>query len=50
MVERRERWSHLPGAPFAIRRFVTRLPIVEGAAYGTNMKERRILSDRRRTK
>ena len=45
--ERRKIWAHLKGQPFAIRRFVVRTPLIEGAAYGTQMVERRVLSDRR---
>lgn len=47
MKERREIWSHLGGQPFAIRRFTTRPPLTEGAAYGAEMVERRKLPDRR---
>ena len=47
MKERRKIWKHLKGEPFAIRRFSTRFPIIEGAAYGTEMVERRKLPDRR---
>ena len=45
--ERRTIWSHLQGAPFAIRRFTTRPPLVDGAAYGVEMIERRKVPDRR---
>ncbi len=48
-MERREVWAHL-GGMFAIRRTATRHPLVEGAAYGTEMVERRVIPDRRRTK
>jgi hypothetical protein len=45
-VERREMLAHL-GGMFAIRRFVAWSPMTEGAAYGTEMVERRKLPDRR---
>lgn len=50
MIERRKLWEGLsiPYAPvFAIRRWSTHPPLIEGAAYGTQMVERRVLPDRR---
>ena len=47
--ERRKVWAHLEGSPFAIRRFVVRKPLTEGAAYGIERIERRKLRDRRIT-
>jgi hypothetical protein len=47
-VERRAKFHDLPGSPFAFRRFATHPPLVEGAAYGTSMVERRTVKDRRR--
>ena len=47
MKERRKVWSHFKGAPFSIRRFTNMPPMIEGAAYGTEMVERRVLPDRR---
>jgi hypothetical protein len=47
-VERRAKFHDLPGSPFAFRRFETHPPLVEGAAYGTSMVERRTVKDRRR--
>ncbi len=48
MIERRKIWAHLDGKPFAIRRLVINHPLVKGAAYGTQMVERRVLADRRK--
>lgn len=45
--ERRKIWSHLKGKPFAFRRFGVKHPLIEDAAYGTEMVERRVLPDRR---
>lgn len=47
VVERRETWPHY-GGMFAIRRMATLAPLVAGAAYGTQMTERRHLPDRRK--
>ena len=49
-IERRERYFHLEkddGKPmFAIRRMMVRYPLIEGAAYGTEMIERRKVNRR----
>lgn len=47
MEERRKVWAYLKGSPFAIRRMAIKYPLTEGAAYGTEMVERRKLPDRR---
>lgn len=47
-IERREIYAHLPTKPFAIRRLAVHAPMVEGAAYGYEMVERRKVPDRRK--
>lgn len=46
--ERRKIFDHVEGKPFAIRRFTTWPPLIDGAAYGTEMVERRTLRGRRK--
>lgn len=52
MIERRKLWGYVDGDSSkpvaAIRRYVTRPPLIDGAVYGKEMLERRVLPDRRK--